>query len=108
MNRLHNLDYLRGIAALSIMIYHYSLWTFGKFGAESFIGRIGVYGVSVFYVLSGLTLFYVYHDRMKPSPADLKAFAKKKIFSHIPTSLACSGVPIPNPTHTGTEVCSRT
>ena len=25
-----------------------------------------------------------------------------------PTCLACSGVPIPNPTHTGTDVCSRT
>src|SRR5215212_9143924 len=26
----------------------------------------------------------------------------------VPSSLACSGVPIPNPTHTGTDVCSRT
>lgn len=84
MNRLHNLDYLRGIAAFCIMIYHYSLWTFGIFGAESFIGRIGVYGVSIFYVLSGLTLFYVYHERMKPSWDDIKAFAQKRFFRIFP------------------------
>jgi peptidoglycan/LPS O-acetylase OafA/YrhL len=28
MNRLNNLDYLRGIAALSIMLYYYLSWTF--------------------------------------------------------------------------------
>ena len=63
MNRLYNLDYLRGIVAFGIMIYHYFLWTFGKFSADTFIGRLGIYGVSIFYVLSGLTLYYVYYER---------------------------------------------
>lgn len=58
--RLHNLDYLRGIAASVIMIYHLSSWVFGRHDVGSFLGKSGVYGVSIFYILSGLTLFYVY------------------------------------------------
>lgn len=74
MNRLYNLDYLRGFAAFGIMIYHYSSWSLGNFTADSFMGRIGVYGVSVFYVLSGLTLFYVYKNKMKPTVQDVIYF----------------------------------
>jgi exopolysaccharide production protein ExoZ len=83
-NRLYNLDYLRGLAALGIMVYHY-LWAInGKFNAEAFLGRVGVYGVSIFYVLSGLTLYYVYRDKMKPSQQDVLNFFKKRFFRIFP------------------------
>lgn len=82
--RLHNLDYLRGIAAAGIMVYHYSMWTHGHADINSFIARVGVYGVSIFYVLSGLTLFLVYQDRMIPSWNDLKGFFKKRILRIFP------------------------
>lgn len=82
--RLHNLDYLRGLAATGIMVYHYSMWTNGHADIDSFICRVGVYGVSVFYVLSGLTLFVVYQDRMIPSWGDLKDFFKKRILRIFP------------------------
>ncbi len=84
MNRLHNLDYLRGLAAAGIMVFHYLSWTLGDFPSTHVVGRIGIYGVSVFYVLSGLTLFYVYFDKMKPSVADLKDFYLKRIFRIFP------------------------
>lgn len=84
MNRLYNLDYLRGFAAFGIMIYHYSSWSLGNFTADSFMGRIGVYGVSVFYVLSGLTLFYVYKNKMKPTIQDVIYFFKKRVFRIFP------------------------
>lgn len=84
MNRLYNLDYLRGLAAFGIMIYHYITWTAGKFNADTIIARIGIYGVSIFYVLSGLTLYYVYHNRMQPSVADLQDFFKKRILRIYP------------------------
>lgn len=84
MNRLHNLDYLRGIAAFGIMIYHYLLWTIGEFPSESFMGRVGIYGVSIFYVLSGLTLYYVYYDNIKFTKNSLYGFYKKRIFRLFP------------------------
>jgi len=84
MNRLYNLDYLRGLAAFGIMIYHYLSWSSTKFSADTFMGRLGIYGVSIFYVLSGLTLFYVYHQKMKPSKEDLLSFFKKRIFRIFP------------------------
>ena len=55
--RLYNLDYLRGLAALGIMAVHLSTLADGPLSTQSFPGRYGVYGVSVFYILSGLTLF---------------------------------------------------
>jgi exopolysaccharide production protein ExoZ len=84
--RLYNLDYLRGLAALGIMLYHYLSWTFprGTFTSQTFIGRVGVYGVSMFYVLSGLTLFYVYFNKMSPSKIDVIDFMKKRFFRIFP------------------------
>ncbi len=84
MNRLYNLDYLRGLAAFGIMIFHYLSWTWGTSPADSILGRIGIYGVSIFYVLSGLTLYFVYHNKMKPSKAELIAFFRKRFFRIFP------------------------
>ena len=52
--RLYALDGLRGICALLIMFYHYNAWT----GADYF--QIGSFGVYLFFVLSGFSLWYVY------------------------------------------------
>lgn len=84
MNRLHNLDYLRGVVAFGIMIYHYTIWGESNFSADTFFGRLGIYGVSIFYVLSGLTLHYVYFDKMKPNWNEIYSFFKKRIFRIFP------------------------
>ena len=84
MQRLYTLDYLRGLAATGIMCYHFSLWYFGAFNAGDFLGRVGVYGVVLFYVLSGLTLYLVYHKRMKPTAKDLRDFGLRRIFRILP------------------------
>ena len=83
-NRLYNLDYLRGLAAFSIMIYHYSAWGIHHFLADTLLGRIGIYGVSIFYVLSGLTLYYVYFKTIKICRNDIYIFFKKRIFRIFP------------------------
>jgi exopolysaccharide production protein ExoZ len=82
--RLHNLDYLRGLAAIGIMLYHYMSWVFGKYESETFMGRLGIYGVSIFYVLSGLTLYYVYFKKMHPTVSDIKDFYIKRFFRIYP------------------------
>lgn len=84
MNRLYNLDYLRGIAAFGIMLFHYLAWSQGRFTADEFMGRVGVYGVSIFYVLSGLTLYYVYFDKMQPVREEVIAFFRKRFFRIFP------------------------
>lgn len=83
-NRLFSLDYLRGLAAFGIMIYHYVHFSNGRLTSETFIGRLGYYGVSVFYLLSGLTLYYVYFNKMKPSKEDTVLFFKKRFFRIFP------------------------
>lgn len=84
MTRINNLDYLRGISALGIMFYHYSSWAFGHYSADDFLGRVGIYGVSIFYILSGITLYLVYFEKMKFKHSDLKLFFKKRILRIFP------------------------
>lgn len=62
-HRIDSLDYLRGIMALLIMLYHYYSWIYSGFDSSEFMGRIGVYGVSIFYILSGLTLYVAYKEK---------------------------------------------
>lgn len=82
--RLYNLDYLRGLCAFGIMLYHYLSWTKGDLSATTFMGRLGIYGVGIFYVLSGLMLFYVYYDKMNFKKEDLISFFKKRVFKIFP------------------------
>ena len=82
--RLYNLDYLRGLAAFGIMIYHYLSWTTGQFAADTFLGRIGIYGVSIFYILSGLTLYYVYNDKIQWSRPSIVRYFKKRVLRIFP------------------------
>lgn len=84
MNRLYNLDYLRGAAAFGIMIYHYFTWVYGVYGSETFLGRLGLYGVSIFYVLSGLTLYFVYFKRMEATAPSVRDFFIKRAFRIMP------------------------
>ena len=64
MTRIKELDYLRGLAALSIMYYHFIKWLHVYDGAQTFIGKLSVYGVEIFYILSGITLFHVYQNSL--------------------------------------------
>lgn len=84
MNRIHQLDYLRGLAAFGIMLYHFLFWSGGDYTSDSIVGRIGVYGVSIFYILSGLTLYHVYINRLQLNKSSLIAFAKKRFFRIFP------------------------
>lgn len=81
--RLYTLDYLRGFAALGIMLYHYLAWAYEGFDASTTLGRVGVYGVSIFYVLSGLTLHVVYRDKMN-NLLQVKDFFTKRFFRIYP------------------------
>ncbi|MBL7840243.1 MAG: acyltransferase [Cyclobacteriaceae bacterium] len=82
-SRLHNLDYLRGLAAASIMFYHFTTWSFGEYDADTLIRRIGIYGVAIFYVLSGLTLYHVYFKKLFITE-NIISFFKKRVLRIFP------------------------
>jgi len=82
--RYENLDYLRGLCALSIMAYHYVGWTMRGLGIDTFLGKLGVYGVSMFYVLSGLTMYLVYFKNFSLSVTFFKSFYVKRLFRIYP------------------------
>ena len=48
------------------------------------MGRVGIYGVAIFYVLSGMTMYLVYHKKMIPSKPDLFDFIKKRVLRIFP------------------------
>lgn len=80
MQRVFTLDYLRGLCAFGIMIFHYLLFSgIQRQQSDNFLDRIGFYGVSIFYVLSGLTLYLVYYKRF-----NLKEFYIKRVFRIFP------------------------
>ncbi|SHH04065.1 acyltransferase family protein [Pedobacter caeni] len=84
--RIYSLDYLRGLMASSIMIFHFCTWQIGEFSSSHILGKLGIYGVSIFYILSGLTLYKVYYKKFNaPTLAiDVKHFFIKRVFRIIP------------------------
>lgn len=55
--RLYGLDALRGLCAIAVMLYHFYSWN----GTDAF--QVGYFGVYIFFILSGFSLWYVYRPR---------------------------------------------
>lgn len=58
MERFRELDMLRGIAALAVVLFHYSIHTAKYFGDFPFRFEPGKYGVSLFFCVSGFVIFW--------------------------------------------------
>lgn len=78
LDRLYGLDFLRGLCALLVMIYHYLAWSTGYIYYP-----FGTYGVYVFFVLSGYSLYYVYCHQVMDEVA-LKSFWAARFFRIFP------------------------
>lgn len=64
MGRVYTIDYLRGILALLVMVYHFSIWE--KLfvpDAASALTRNALYGVSLFFIISGFSLTLSYYRK---------------------------------------------
>ena len=81
--RVRSLDSLRGLMALAVMTYHYAGAVFGAQGSDTVLGKLGIYAVSVFYILSGVSLAIVYRDAMR-SADDVLDYAVKRVFRIFP------------------------
>ncbi|EHG7581974.1 MULTISPECIES: acyltransferase family protein [Citrobacter] len=62
--RVQSIDYLRGLMSLSIVFYHFSTsftsWGLNDSGAV--LGRLGIYAVSAFYIISGMALYLAHRN----------------------------------------------
>ena len=84
VQRIDSLDYLRGIMAFSVMLYHYQMWSGLHLEKSfSFVGVLGVYAVSTFYILSGLSLMLVYQYKLN-NKKDIIDYFVRRIFRIFP------------------------
>lgn len=77
MKRIEPLDWLRGILAVSIMTYHLTYWVFYNPESDALLGRIGIYGVSMFFVLSGLSMALVYENYITNLRSSFQFFLRR-------------------------------
>lgn len=82
--RLYSFDCLRGLAAFAIILHHYTSWAFGVHSGNTLFGKRGIYGVSVFNMLSDLALFQVYNNSLSFTKQSVELFYLKKFFRIFP------------------------
>lgn len=76
-SRIESLDWLRGLAALSIMFYHLYNWNIASLDSGSWLGRLGIYAVSIFFILSGLSMAIVYNKFIKDAKTSITFFIRR-------------------------------
>lgn len=77
MKRFESLDWLRGLMAFAIMIYHLIAWKFFHPDSGTLLGNFGIYGVSIFFVLSGLSMAIVYNNYIKDIQTSIVFFIRR-------------------------------
>ncbi|MBA6288679.1 acyltransferase [Colwellia sp. MB3u-4] len=82
-NRISALDGLRGLAALSVVIYHYT-FRYNELYSHDYINELlfswGHYGVDLFFIISGFVIFY-----SASKGGNLKKFIEARFFRLYPT-----------------------
>jgi len=83
--RIYSIDGLRGLFAMSVMFYHYSIWSqtrtdYLHIGGTvqtwwDYFEKIAVYNVCGFFVISGFSMYYIYGQKdFKKGTVSLKFF----------------------------------
>lgn len=63
--------------AISVMSYHLIIWLFFELNASTLIGRLGLYAVAVFFILSGLSMAIVYNTYIKNEKRAILFFVRR-------------------------------
>ena len=90
-NRINYLDSIRGLAALTVVVFHCisNQWGYLTTAKISFLFFNGLDAVSLFFVLSGLVLTLQLKDIPQFSATDYKQFILKRIFRIYPAYWFC-------------------
>lgn len=82
VTRLYALDLLRGICAVMVAAYHFNLWSNLAEPpiVRGFMAFWGLYGVSIFFILSGYSLAYSYGQTFSSeiTPARFARYMKRR------------------------------
>ncbi|UKJ09341.1 acyltransferase family protein [Solitalea lacus] len=85
--RIFSLDAVRGVSALLIVLYHVSIWQNRSLydGGTFITQKFGIYMVELFYLLSGISMGYIYLEKFATLRIDdLKNFFIKRYFRIAP------------------------
>lgn len=77
-NRVYGLDLIRGVCALAVCLYHVFLWT-----GVADLHTLGTYGVYIFFVVSGASLYIGYAERHF-GKSEIKRFFLRRFFRLAP------------------------
>jgi peptidoglycan/LPS O-acetylase OafA/YrhL len=66
------------------MVYHLNLFSFGESDASSFLAKIKIYAIAIFFVLSGMALFVANEASLKPNFSSIGKFYLKRFFRIFP------------------------
>ncbi|WP_426444815.1 acyltransferase family protein [Siccibacter colletis] len=81
--RVYSIDYLRGVMALCVVSYHFAGWVGYPQDASTLLGKLGIYAVSIFFIISGCALYLAHHND-KLSWRHYKIFIIKRYFRLLP------------------------
>lgn len=91
-NRWVALDYWRGLMALAVMTFHFDKWASGVWDASTAQGKLGVYAVSVFFMLSGMALTETYQKSLLPDWKSLSSYALRRVCRIFPLLWAATSL----------------
>ena len=79
-NRIIELDALRGIAAIFVLIYHYTYRYNSLYGHSGILEELGFYwgkqGVQLFFMISGFVIFLSLNHLKKPMDFIVSRFSR--------------------------------
>ena len=95
VRRIETIDYLRGVLAFSVLLHHYAVWSdfYGSAFVYDTLHKLGIYAVSSFYVISGISFGYVY-ARLAVTPSSVAGFLTKRYFRLAPLYIVMMGATV--------------